>query len=928
MRTGRPRRVRASSAASRDAATLDSALPLVSNALQEPRIRASGVSRVLNKATTDPAAVLASQDANRHRRKRSDRRHAAVDAASEETQSADATAHGVSCTTGPSMQSADTADHHDLSRNSVDDGPGKTAVQPARTRGGASREALWSQETLLPRHPQQGSMQGMRSSGVEEGRSDRTPPESDLLVVEEDYSTFKASLHPAKKMSKTMYTRSSSATTVKSTSLISSASDIDLKASSVCSKSTFVEGGSGGPVAAGASKHALCSLGDLDALFDAPIKSIKGTSQAKRVALLKPSHSAPLIPKSDYMSGMASSTNLAHLASVPAHVAPDENRDCPEPSILQTPDIRPTQSDSRDPLRVVVSPAKSIHSDVSGVSEPLRAIGGGGGSSTLRPSLDPNRSLRDVSRFSRLASRRKSNVLTFGNSCTIMKSKVHGIEPRKRLEHMLEDQDDDNEQSVSKIDEGLSSSDEDTRKILTIHELRTVGEAKRFKDEMEYFFDGMDSLQMLRVRRSTTCELCEKLLSETFVANIRAHSYTKRLFSLLSYSDDPILLLCLNFTLWILSRDIRNIVPLFSCEELSSMIVLPMTLGVSEDLLLFPPTQKSEKALVDRIRTLINRFFLNTLTTDTNPNISAFQLALDTFSEVSTVRGLLATQLQSRILQDNVFPKVTECLIQCMNKLDNITVDTVLASLLNLLTRLRDYMHDLNSTQSGLFIQCMRVALNFSNSSTFLEIMRKPAWIRVVLQIIVLLGLKNVPMSEDLESSGVNIKSAPASSPRLFEMAILCGSFLVNLLEMHPESAEQLTLIELSPDCPCSTICADKCVCTARLPAIVVIVDLLGHCMESSTKGVDHFVLAAHIAMLFAWTLKQNELARVWVKEKGWMSLVTSVASLLDDFAQFHEQVAAEHTPLSENEGQSIIQTRNSIQAVIKFLATQTESVQ
>ncbi|KAJ1336678.1 hypothetical protein BSLG_006997 [Batrachochytrium salamandrivorans] len=621
-------------------------------------------------------------------------------------------------------------------------------------------------------------------------------------------------------MSKTMYTRSSSATTVKSTSLISSASDIDLKASSVCSKSTFVEGGSGGPVAAGASKHALCSLGDLDALFDAPIKSIKGTSQAKRVALLKPSHSAPLIPKSDYMSGMASSTNLAHLASVPAHVAPDENRDCPEPSILQTPDIRPTQSDSRDPLRVVVSPAKSIHSDVSGVSEPLRAIGGGGGSSTLRPSLDPNRSLRDVSRFSRLASRRKSNVLTFGNSCTIMKSKVHGIEPRKRLEHMLEDQDDDNEQSVSKIDEGLSSSDEDTRKILTIHELRTVGEAKRFKDEMEYFFDGMDSLQMLRVRRSTTCELCEKLLSETFVANIRAHSYTKRLFSLLSYSDDP----------------------------------------------------------VDRIRTLINRLFLNTLTTDTNPNISAFQLALDTFSEVSTVRGLLATQLQSRILQDNVFPKVTECLIQCMNKsdivsnekslrsylrvfefatvrcsdfqLDNITVDTVLASLLNLLTRLR----------AGLFIQCMRVALNFSNSSTFLEIMRKPAWIRVVLQIIVLLGLKNVPMSEDLESSGVNIKSAPASSPRLFEMAILCGSFLVNLLEMHPESAEQLTLI-------------------ARLPAIVVIVDLLGHCMESSTKGVDHFVLAAHIAMLFAWTLKQNELARVWVKEKGWMSLVTSVAS-------------------------------------------------
>ncbi|KAL5033171.1 hypothetical protein RTP6_001174 [Batrachochytrium dendrobatidis] len=681
----------------------------------------------------------------------------------------------------------------------------------------------------------------------------------------------------------------------------------------------------------------MSSLGDLDALFNTPVKPDPSLVGAKRVTLLKPSNSASSI--SSMNSNSAGSVFLENTPkkSTSYNFTANDNDQTPRmrPKNYETKASRP---DLDTASCVSVSPSKSVQSDcsLSSMTAPPRTLGGG-----LRLQCGSSMMSNEFSRSSRVSLRRKSNILTFGNNHTIMPSKSLKIEPTNRLAHMLQDQNNEDNDMGSKIDEGLSSSDEDGRKILSIHELREAGEVKRFKDEMDYFFDGMSASQGLKVRRLTTAELCKKLASSKFVSSIRAHSYTKQLFSLLVVGEDPVMRLYLTFILWILSRDVRNIEPLFFCQELPAAIVMSLTLSKTDDLFLNPPKQKGEKALIEELKHLISTSFRKTSETKYN-KVSMFQLSLETLSEVSTVCGPLATRLRVCLAEHNAFSKLVQCLklsaltdapgqhdelkiylrvfefmtSKCFsNQLSDTDAELLFDWLFKLINHFKAQVQNTNSGQVKLLTQCMRIALHLDRNQAWPTVTSRHDWIRTILQLVVYNSTLSVHDKPIADKNDVSIMSEP-----VFELSVISISLLVNILESDTNSADLFTTIRLSQDCSMSGACMDDCICSLRLPAIVLIANMLEHCTDSSTKSVNCFIYAAHIAMLFGCVIKQSKKAKQWMTEKKWSDLAIFAVSLLDDFAQFHEQVVLEHEAVDSADDYGVAQTRNTILTVMNCL--------
>ncbi|ORX88394.1 hypothetical protein K493DRAFT_411035, partial [Basidiobolus meristosporus CBS 931.73] len=137
------------------------------------------------------------------------------------------------------------------------------------------------------------------------------------------------------------------------------------------------------------------------------------------------------------------------------------------------------------------------------------------------------------------------------------------------------------------------------------HELRELGESKRFNDEMEYVLGGLDPEQSLSVRRTSCLELTRKLLSGSFSMKLRAHNFIPKIYELLREQNDTTILSCRAFMLYLLTQDKRNLefLPLEDhCLEL-----LGKLLTVEPDPLVQPNwgSTKSEKRLIKELRELV-----------------------------------------------------------------------------------------------------------------------------------------------------------------------------------------------------------------------------------------------------------------------------------------------------------------------------------
>ncbi|KAJ1549082.1 hypothetical protein HK405_010095 [Cladochytrium tenue] len=91
-----------------------------------------------------------------------------------------------------------------------------------------------------------------------------------------------------------------------------------------------------------------------------------------------------------------------------------------------------------------------------------------------------------------------------------------------------------------KVDEGLSSDDEDERRdFKSLHELRVVGESTRFIDKMEYLFGGLGPSEPINVRRASYLDLAKAVMEPSFVERSRAFGFDGKLLAAVGAEEDP-----------------------------------------------------------------------------------------------------------------------------------------------------------------------------------------------------------------------------------------------------------------------------------------------------------------------------------------------------------------------------------------------------
>lgn len=118
--------------------------------------------------------------------------------------------------------------------------------------------------------------------------------------------------------------------------------------------------------------------------------------------------------------------------------------------------------------------------------------------------------------------------------------------------------------TVDKIDEGLSSDDEDDRKkeVRSLHELRAQGESTRFSDKLQYIFSGLGPSEPVNVRRTSFLDLVVTMTTDAAFNNrARVFGFNSRLFSAaFSTENDDICLAIATFAVlaWI-SQDPKTV---------------------------------------------------------------------------------------------------------------------------------------------------------------------------------------------------------------------------------------------------------------------------------------------------------------------------------------------------------------------------------
>lgn len=74
--------------------------------------------------------------------------------------------------------------------------------------------------------------------------------------------------------------------------------------------------------------------------------------------------------------------------------------------------------------------------------------------------------------------------------------------------------------------------------LLSITDMRSKGESRRFLDEVGYLFEGLSPLAGINVRRSTALDIVAKLCDVDFKKRAKAADFTMKAWRLIKDSQD------------------------------------------------------------------------------------------------------------------------------------------------------------------------------------------------------------------------------------------------------------------------------------------------------------------------------------------------------------------------------------------------------
>ncbi|TPX60976.1 hypothetical protein PhCBS80983_g01493 [Powellomyces hirtus] len=204
-------------------------------------------------------------------------------------------------------------------------------------------------------------------------------------------------------------------------------------------------------------------------------------------------------------------------------------------------------------------------------------------------------------------------------------------------------------------EEGLESSDEEGgfKEVKSIHELRQAGEAKRIADEMDYILGGLAREEALSVQRSSCFELSKKVLSASFVSNVRAHGFLPKFHEFARTAEDSILLAMITFVYCGFLQDKRNLEHLVIEPDLLDL--LARSLMLAHDPLCMPLKSKFERRLMlDYKSWLATASFLDPIA----PDVKLSDMALYCMTLIASAKPPNTAYLQRRLRELDALDKV------------------------------------------------------------------------------------------------------------------------------------------------------------------------------------------------------------------------------------------------------------------------------
>ncbi|KAI9202269.1 uncharacterized protein BJ171DRAFT_514626 [Polychytrium aggregatum] len=359
------------------------------------------------------------------------------------------------------------------------------------------------------------------------------------------------------------------------------------------------------------------------------------------------------------------------------------------------------------------------------------------------------------------------------------------------------------------------SDDEQDKGVVKMHQLRHAGKWKAFKDELDYIFDGLCRTRAVSVRRISYIDLCKKLASDEFFQFIKVHDMAPKVFAAMvdEPSQEPIIMSCIVFILWMWLRDRRLSSFLVAQEPFDSIIC--RALSVSKDPFRAAPSNRIEKKLMDAVRQIVDQSPFQS-EAGCKPGLHAMCFCI--ISHLLEAHRLLDSNRFKVEIRDNesALRSLADLWISWSplddHSLPNLSRSTNFMRLIEYLT-LRVRRHGLVLAEvDGFVAACARLCriswvadlggcllatlcalLNLSHDNEVAaRALSEPDCLRVVFDILTISCGTDTPDSLSQDDSAPNGTLDMAPGPASFDAMIAAAGLAVNILVYNPGAHKSL----------------------------------------------------------------------------------------------------------------------------------------
>ncbi|ORX88702.1 hypothetical protein K493DRAFT_75853 [Basidiobolus meristosporus CBS 931.73] len=462
------------------------------------------------------------------------------------------------------------------------------------------------------------------------------------------------------------------------------------------------------------------------------------------------------------------------------------------------------------------------------------------------------------------------------------------------------------------------STQECATDIKSQHELRELGESKRFSDEMEYVLDGLDPTQALSVRRASGLELVRKLLSSSFSMKLRAHNCIPKIYELLRDQIDPIMLGCRALMLCLLMRDKRNLE--FLPLEDHCMELLKDLLTTEPDPLaqLDWGSTKSEKRLIKELRDIVAS--CRVVLTVSIKSLAARALLSIVSGKTRHEEGIRQRVRESGLLEVvcDIVEKQLDPMEQKLLGVRQIELDPVKAFELTPYLRILENSsqfcpanQDVIAQNSKIHRHLLILALYFQgivSSGNATMVAQAMDTVSGILRLLINLSndhekcsyliseapgvhiiMQLLDFSQSTEEPFTNTDLHEALSAFKYDVALLSVGLLINIVDANAECKNTIREAEFCINRVCQAKFAMGC-CCGKKPALEYLVEFYVR-IQSAPSSTDHNVLVAYVALLLGCLMKKNQSNQRLIVGLLPECSVHSLVSILEEFLQFNEMI-------------------------------------